>query len=182
MVEFNYQSTKKEMAQGGLISALTRTNQVVFKENEVKNSTVLWYTVLVQWEDFSQVGTSSSSTEISGRFQTVTWKVRLQCSCKHRVILWLNTGYTSCADIRHFTELQMNFCLFTLPYLFQSWFWTTEIELFAHLIDLYQHSLKNRSKLRNLHRTNRGRIIQVQWNNTKQKKKKGFLFRKTHLW
>lgn len=91
MVEFNYQSIKREMAQGGLIPALICTNQAVLEENEVENNTVLWYTVLLQWEDFSQVGTSSFSTEISGRFWTVTWKLRLQYSCKHRVILWLNT-------------------------------------------------------------------------------------------
>lgn len=91
MVEFNYQSFRKEMAQGGLISASICTNQAVFEANEVPNNTVLWYTVLVQWEDFSHVDTSSSSTEISGRFWTVMWKLRLQYSCKHRAILWLNT-------------------------------------------------------------------------------------------
>lgn len=39
MVEFNYQSIKKEMAQGGLISAVIWTKQAVFEENEVKTTT-----------------------------------------------------------------------------------------------------------------------------------------------
>lgn len=110
------------------------------------------------------------STEISGRSQTATWKLRLQYSCKHRVSLWLNTGYTLGADIRHFTEFQERFCLFTLPYLFRSWVRTMEMELFTHFIDLHQHSLKNRSKLSNLHRTNRAELFK--FSEILQKKKK----------
>lgn len=134
--------------------------------------TGLWYTVL-QWEDFSQVDASSFSTEISAGSQTVTWKLRLQYSCKHRVSLWLGTGYTLCAGIRHFSEFQERFCLFTLPHSLRSWLGTTEMELFTHFIDLYQHSLKNRSKLRNLRRTNRAELFK--FSEILQKKKVSFL-------
>lgn len=164
------------MAQGGLIPALIWTEQAVFEENEVKSTTAWWYTVLLQWEDFSQVDASSFSTEIPGRSHTVTWKWRLQYSCRHRGSLWLHTGHTLCAGIGHFTQFQERFCLFTLPYLLRSWVRTIEMELFTHFIDLYQHSLENKTKKST--QDQQSRIIQVQW----ILQKKSFLFRKTQLW
>lgn len=81
MVEFNYQSIKKEMAQAGLISALMCTNQAVFEENEVKTNRFVIYStsvrgllpggcILFQHRHFCRISNSNMKTEITVQLQT----------------------------------------------------------------------------------------------------------------
>lgn len=103
MVEFNYQSIKKEMAQAGLISALMCTNQAVFEENEVKTNRFVIYStsvggllpggcILFQHRDFCRISNSNMKTEITVQLQTQSEplvRYGVHPVCRYQAFLWV---------------------------------------------------------------------------------------------